>query len=448
MNASRLAFFVLSTATLVIAGCGRDPLDTNPVSGGAGGSGGPGGTGANGGAAGGGGVGGAGGQQRTDGGPGGRPGDAAPSSSDRGQDLAPGEATIVIVPREAIVPQQRAVQLNAYLQAGGMNRDITAEATWSVSDPMVASIVSRAAGAGFLTGLRPGEIEVRATLPGTGISPGLSSAKVVPARLSAFSIMPATSSVAVGARQSLTAMATFSDGTVHDVTEAAQWTSRNPDIASVSALPGERGRVTGRAAGQARIEAEYAGMRATAVVNVSGGELKLTIDPPSATRALRETIFFGALATQPDGTTANVTSLAEWSSSDTTVASVGPMGRAQCLVTGTTTVTVRYMGATAMAMLECGNVRREVVRVLIGPDGGFIPITARRVQLSVYVYYSYSDQTGTRIDSRLAQWSSSDESIATVSTAGVLMVHMQGMVTIKATYSGVTGEATFTVVGQ
>src|SRR6202022_4312174 len=66
----------------------------------------------------------------------------------------------------------------------------------------------------------------------------------------------------IGQTSQLTARATFSDGTVKDVTSATQWTSTHPSVITISA----KGLVTVVQLGRSAIQASYLGKYASVVV--------------------------------------------------------------------------------------------------------------------------------------------------------------------------------------
>ena len=76
------------------------------------------------------------------------------------------------------------------------------------------------------------------------------------ATLSSLAVTPATATVAIGAGQQFTAIATYSDGSAQDVSARAAWTSAAPASATVNASSGV---AAGVAAGSSSISATCGG---------------------------------------------------------------------------------------------------------------------------------------------------------------------------------------------
>ncbi|MDO5295216.1 MAG: leucine-rich repeat protein [bacterium] len=161
-------------------------------------------------------------------------------------------------------------------------------------------------------------------------------------KLTALAIEADASSVVIGNTLSLKAIATYSDGSNADVSAAAAWTSSAGAIASV-----DKGAVKGIAAGNATITASFGGKSATQTISVSDAEVtSLSIDAESVSVMAGKTINLTATAGYSDGTSADVTQQAAWTSSDTAKATVTG-GKVKGLDVGTVTITAAFGGQTA-----------------------------------------------------------------------------------------------------
>jgi RHS repeat-associated protein len=95
--------------------------------------------------------------------------------------------------------------------------------------------------------------------------------------------------------------------------------------------------------GETTVVASLNGRSASAQVTVSAPEpLILALLPEGPTALVGESLSFSAIATMTDGSTEDLTSRAEWSSSAPSVASVDSVGVASALVAGETTVSARF----------------------------------------------------------------------------------------------------------
>lgn len=128
------------------------------------------------------------------------------------------------------------------LRSDGTSRDVTALASWVSSDTRIASV-----GAGSVTVLGAGEVEVRATYEGVSGSRRFSVGR----EAMSLTLTGETD----GPRFQLTATTRFSDGSSRDVTMEAEWQSSNPQVASVAS-----GLVTVVGPGEAEIRALYQGL--------------------------------------------------------------------------------------------------------------------------------------------------------------------------------------------
>ena len=95
------------------------------------------------------------------------------------------------------------------------------------------------------------------------------------ATLTNIAVMPAASSVQTGVAQQLYATGVYDDGTYGDLTSAADWTSADPSIASIS----QAGVTTGLAAGATTISALYLGVTGSAALQVTAAPV---VSPPCA----------------------------------------------------------------------------------------------------------------------------------------------------------------------
>lgn len=132
----------------------------------------------------------------------------------------------------------------------GSTRNVTNAVQWSVVSGNAFFDAS-----GLLVARRAGAIEVQAD---TGRLRARAETTAVDS-LESITLTSTDTRLAVGDTLSLTAMGTFSDGTVLEITQAAVWNSLTPNLASISA-PGV---VKGVSPGPVTIEASCGGQRGT-----------------------------------------------------------------------------------------------------------------------------------------------------------------------------------------
>lgn len=138
-----------------------------------------------------------------------------------------------------------------------------------------------------------------------------------------------------------TAEAEYVDGTKIDVTEEANWSSDDPDVASV-----EYGLVEGHEEGLTTINVEYEEEEDSVSVEVEYVDpdiVELNISEGSQILNIGESFEFTAEAIYDDGSDEDVTNKADWVSSDPSVATVND-GYVHALKEGSTTIYAAYKG--------------------------------------------------------------------------------------------------------
>ena len=233
----------------------------------------------------------------------------------------------------------------------GTTQDVTALAGWSVKDvtgTRVATVNS--------TGLAAAKAEGKARITARYLTSSASATlEVTAATVSTLSVAPPDPTIAKGTEQSFTARATFSDGTVQDVTALADWVITDVMGSGVASIDGT-GTALGEAAGQAKVSAEYGGKTGEATLTVTpAAVVSLAVSPTAASIDKGSTQKFTATARLSDGSSQDVTSAAAWTATDVTgtaVASVDASGTAKGQSAGLSRIGCAYRGATASATLE------------------------------------------------------------------------------------------------
>jgi N-acetylneuraminic acid mutarotase len=140
------------------------------------------------------------------------------------------------------------------------------------------------------------------------------------AELLSISVTPTGVSLPVGATQQFVATGTYSDSSTADLTNSASWTSGTPAIATVNATSGL---ATAVAVGSTVVTATSGSVSGSTTLNVTTAALEsiaVTSSPPSV--GITNTIQLTAIGSYSDGNSANVTTVATWLSSDSTLATV------------------------------------------------------------------------------------------------------------------------------
>ena len=247
-----------------------------------------------------------------------------------------------------------------------------------------------------------------------------------------------TAELAVGATVTVTAR---SSGMVP--TELS-WASSNPTVATVT--PGSNGTaaLTGVAAGTATITATSNDQTASVVVTVTDAAATLTsiaITPPAPSLAAGTSTQLTATGMYSDGSTADLTATATWTSATIATATVDAAGLLRGLVAGTSviTATVGTISGTTTATVTAAT----LIGIDVTPTD---PTLARGTTQQLTATGRFSNATTQNLTSQVV-WSSATATVATVSAGGLVTAVAVGNAVVSATMGTITGNVTVTVTG-
>ena len=291
-------------------------------------------------------------------------------------------------------------------------QDLTSSITWSVlnplSNPSAASIDSK----GVVTAAGQGTVTVSAVSSAKlGSILGSTQLNVSGATLSSISVTPATVVIAPGGTLSFSATATFSDGSTQDITNMAKWTSSTKTVATVASASSAA--TTGQGIGQSTITAAFGGLSGTATMVVaSPKQITLAVTPATPQIAAQTSTQLTATGTFVDGSTQDLTSVVNWSSSAPATATVGyQTGLVFGLAAGQSTITASLGSSTATTQLTVTNATAS--SITISPA---IPSFALGTSQHFTATGHFSDRS-TRTLSNV-NWSSSTAGVAVVDSSG------------------------------
>jgi hypothetical protein len=125
-----------------------------------------------------------------------------------------------------------------------------------------------------------------------------------------------------------------------------------------------------------------------------------------------------------------------WSSSNTAVASISPLGLISALAGGTTTITVTSEGKSASITITVPPVATVTVAT---PQTNLQPTQTTQASATLL------DANSTPTLNRTITWSSTNPAVATVSAAGLVTAVASGSTSIVATSEGISGSKTINV---
>jgi hypothetical protein len=177
---------------------------------------------------------------------------------------------------------------------------------------------------------------------------------VSPAALDAIAVTPLNPSIDAGRTQQFSANGTYSDNSTGIITTSANWSSSNTTVAMINAA----GLATSYAPGTTVITATSTSgsVSGNTTLNVGSAVLDSVIVTPVNPAVVfvfgnPPTLQFVATASYSDGATANVTGTANWTSDNTSVATIDANGLATTKADGTTTISATYGGKSGNTTL-------------------------------------------------------------------------------------------------
>ncbi len=312
--------------------------------------------------------------------------------------------------------------------SNGTTQDVTAIATWA-SDA-AATVANPAAGL-VIAGTTPGTANIAAAC--LGVTSTAVAVTVSPtAAVTAVQVQQAGPVLPVGKTLNLSAIATFSDSPTPS-TIGGTWTTSNAAVASVAGNV-----VTGAAPGVATLTfSDGSGHTASTTVTVTNATLaSISLTPVNASVAKGLTLQLKALGIYSNGTTADVTTSAAWSSGSAD-ATVDP---ATGIVTGVNVDAAVTITASLFGLAPTVNVAVTapvLQSIAVTPAGPTTILPAQTQQFTATG--TFSDGT-TQDVSTTAKWSSSSAGVATINTTGLAAAQAAGgSLTLFAKNPGVWG---------
>jgi 6-phosphogluconolactonase (cycloisomerase 2 family) len=165
--------------------------------------------------------------------------------------------------------------------------------------------------------------------------------------LTSVSVTPASASRALGLTQQYTATANFSDGSTHDVSSSATWTSANAGVASVSST----GLVTTKAVGSTSIQAAFAAFSGSATMDVTPVALVSVAVTLDASRILIGSAHqLTVTGNYSDGSTKDLTASSSFQLTNPYIVNVDSQQRLTATSEGISSITASNSGIASSAI--------------------------------------------------------------------------------------------------
>ncbi|WP_429634729.1 glycosyl hydrolase family 28-related protein [Tunturiibacter psychrotolerans] len=159
---------------------------------------------------------------------------------------------------------------------------------------------------------------------------------------------------------------------------------------------------------------------------------QLSIEPQPPQLFLGQTVQLHATLSYSDGTSADVTSSAAWSTAASSIASVSSRGLLSCAAAGSTRIIVTINGVTTSSALNCSTAQL-ILSGIRSPQ-----LVGQTTKLDATLHYG--DGTTTDVSSS-AVWSTTSTSVAQVSSDGLLTCIASGSTQITVALDGPTSSA-------
>ncbi len=327
----------------------------------------------------------------------------------------------------------------------GTRQDLTAQAVWRVADASLAQVSNAVSTSGRVSGLLEGTTELSATV---GAIVGRTPLNVSAASLLSLQLSPTQPTLPLGTRLPFTATGLFSDGTSQDLTAQATWTSSAPACVSISSQGASRGEALAVTRGSATLTATVGGRAGSTTVTVTDAALvSLELSPGQATLPLGVVTRFTATGIFTDGTVADLTAQALWSTSATSIATVsnapGHQGEVSALAVGASQLSARVGAISGHAELTVSPA--TLTRLELAPATATLPVGLTR---DFVLTGTYSDGSSVDLTTQ-ATFTSLAPGIATVSNAagsqGQVTGRAAGNTRVVASAMGLDAQASVTV---
>jgi len=252
--------------------------------------------------------------------------------------------------------------------------------------------------------------------------------------VASVALTPSTATVSIGATTPF--QATPKDASGKPVAGVnVFWNSEHTDIATVNSS----GVVTGVALGTTHIAASAGGASATATVTVTDQPVaSVTVKPTSSSIRVGQTVTLTGTAYDAAGDVLSGRTIA-WTSSDESIATVDVSGVVTGVGPGGAVITGTAEGKQGTATVTVSAV--PVARVDVKPAADTL-VLGDSVQLTATAF----DSAGNVITGRTPAWTSSNSSVAIVTSDGQVFSRASGTAKITATIGGKSAAATITVI--
>jgi trimeric autotransporter adhesin len=312
----------------------------------------------------------------------------------------------------------------------GSTQNLTQSVTWQVSTSNIASVSS----GGELKGLSQGTVQISASYQDVT---GTASVAVGTAALMSIAVIAPNPSLPLGESEALTAIGTFSDTTTKVLTQSVNWEVSPSNIASVNT----QGELKALNRGTVRISATYQQVTGTTSVAVNNAALlSIAVTAPDPSLPLGESEALTAIGTFSDTTTEVLTQSVNWQVSASNITSINAQGELKALSQGTAQISATYERVIGTASVTVSNA--ALLSIAVTAPNPSLPLGESEALTAIG---TFSDGTTRKLTQSLT-WTSSQASVAVVSSSGKVTADGMGTAGVSAAVGSVTGTTSLTII--
>ena len=337
-----------------------------------------------------------------------------------------GGAAVTVTPSTDSLALGASVALHAAVTDANGHPVSGASVFWSSENTAIATV----SGSGVVVGIAVGVVRIAASSNGKS---GFSTITVVPQGVASVRVTPSSAAIKVGETVHLQAEPLDASGNLLDG-RTVTWSSGNDAIATVD----NTGLVTGVSAGATTITATSEGKTGTSGIAVAAAvPASIAVAPSSVAITTGQTSQLTATVKDANGVVISG-ALVAWTVDNSGIAIVSSTGLVTGQSAGNATVTATsgavHVNVPVAVSLPPANA------VIVSPSSVSLLVTQRQ-QLTATV----TDASGNTLPNQTVTWQSSDPTIATVGTTGLVIALLPGTATITGTSGAASGTSRVTV---
>jgi uncharacterized protein YjdB len=335
--------------------------------------------------------------------------------------------SIEITPDRGTLSIGQSSQLSARLKDAQGNILASSNVEWTTSDPSIVTISH----SGMLTGISEGQATITAKLDNIT---GLAAVNVSGAPVASITLSAQSANIFVGQTHQLTTSVVDTTGNILN-DRILSWTTSNESSSTIA----DSGLVTGIAIGSSTITVSSEGKSATVVVVVSVSPVSsVSLAPQLVKLSMSQTQQLSETVTDKDGKVLSGFVIL-WSSTNPASVTVSNTGLITGIGPGSSSITATIEGKIATVSVTV--TKSAVASITLKPDLSVIRLNENQQIASTVKNTSGNELVGIRLN-----WSSSDASVATVSTTGMVTGKSVGTSTITVSFGAITAQAKVEII--